>query len=116
MSECKLTERMILQKFESAGQDEDGFPTEPVWNENYYPCWCKFRTVSGKEYFSAKANNTENIVTFTVRYCNKTKALLVPGATKEYRLFYQDNIYDIQFASDFQDAHEWIDIKCTIKA
>lgn len=114
MALCRLTERMVLQKYYNSGQDEDGFEKE-AW-EDYYSCWCKFRTVSGKEYFAAKANNTENIVTFTIRYCKKIKALLEPGATEKYRVFYKNNTYDIQFAGDYNDMHEWIDIKCIINA
>ena len=115
MSQYRLTERMVLQKYEDSDTDECGFPIQS-WDEKYYPCWCAFRSVSGKEYFEAKANNTENIVTFTIRYCNKVKALLEPGATKEYRILYKNHVYDIQYASDYQDAHEWIDIKCKINS
>lgn len=115
MAQCRLTERMTLQKYDVASKDENGFPSQK-WDEEYYNCWCAFRSVSGKEYFEAKANNTENIVTFTVRYCAKTKELVEPGATKIYRIFYKGFLYDIQYASDYQDEHEWIDIKCKINS
>lgn len=113
MAQCRLTERMILQKYDTLEGDEEGF-SNSHWDEDYYSCWCSFRSVSGKEYFSAKTDNSENIVTFTVRYCNKTKPLVEPGATKEFRILYKKNLYNIKYACDIQDKHQWITIKAEV--
>ncbi|AUM89169.1 hypothetical protein RSJ15_16215 [Clostridium botulinum] len=114
MARCKLTERIIIEKYLGEVQNENGFD-EPKWDDKYYKCWSAYKDVSGKEYIAAKANNTENIVTFTVRYCNKTKALLAIGATKDFRIYHKKYYYDIEFVSDYKNLHEWVDIKCIVR-
>ncbi|BDR80691.1 hypothetical protein N072000002_09470 [Clostridium tetani] len=110
MARCRLTERIIIEQY-STMQNENGFDIEE-WQE-YYPCWSNYKTVSGKEYESAKATQVENIVTFTVRYCNKVKVLLEKNATKNFRIKYKDKVFNIQYVSDFENLHEWVDIKAT---
>lgn len=109
-----MNERIIISHYLGEIQNENGFD-EPTWDDTYYSCWCSFKQVSGKEFISAKADNSENIVTFTVRYCNKTKVLLAPEATKEYKVIYNEKDYDIIFCSDYNNLHKFIDIKAEIK-
>ncbi|MGL5459007.1 MAG: phage head closure protein [Cetobacterium sp.] len=113
--EINLSERIKIYKIEES-QTENGFSIEPVYNDSniYYKCWSSFKTISGSEFIAAKATNSENIVTFTIRYCNKSKALLSPGATKKFKIKYNECLYDIQFANDYRNLHDWIDIKATI--
>lgn len=106
--------RIIISEYLGDVQNENGFDT-PNWDDTYYSCWSKFIQVTGKEFISAKANNTENIATFSVRYCSKTKVLLIPGETKKYKIIYKGKDYDIVFCSDYKDMHKWIDIKAEIK-
>lgn len=113
MKSGDLKERIIISKYLGEIQNENGFDV-PTWDDTYYPCWCKFIQVSGKEFISAKANNSENIVTFTVRYCNKTKVLLEVGETQKYKVIYKGNDYNIEFCSDYKDMHQWIDIKAEV--
>lgn len=114
MAECRLTERIKIEKLSNSnGQNENGF-TEEDWKE-YYSCWSGYKRVSAKEYIAAKANNSEQIVTFTVRYCNKIKELLQPGASKIFRLEYNEFYYDIVGDPvDFENKHEFVDIKAQI--
>jgi SPP1 family predicted phage head-tail adaptor len=114
MSNLKMNERITISHYLGEIQNENGFD-EPTWDNNYYPCWCAFKQVSGKEFISAKAENAENIVTFTVRYCTKTKALLEVGATKDYKVIFNEKDYDIIFCSDYNNLHKFIDIKAEIK-
>ncbi|MDQ0149217.1 phage head closure protein [Eubacterium multiforme] len=107
----KLTERITIQEYKTI-QNENGFDEE-IWKE-YYTCWSGFRQITGKEYISAKATNSENITTFTVRYCNKLKELLKPGATKVFRVKFNEEFYDIQYASDYNNSHQYIDLKCKV--
>ena len=113
MAGHRLSERIVIQEYLGEIQNNNGFD-EPTWGE-YYSCWCEFREVSGKEFIAAKSNNSEDIVTFTIRYCNKVKALLVPGSTKKFKVVYKDVSYDIEFCSDFNNLHEWVDIKAEVK-
>ncbi|CEN31031.1 putative phage head-tail adaptor [[Clostridium] sordellii] len=113
MAECRLTERIKIEKLsDSKETNENGFDEE-VWKE-HYKCWSGYKSVSGKEYIAAKANNSENIVTFTVRYCNKVKELLDPGASKIFRIEYKGFYYDILDVLDFENRHEFVDIKSKI--
>jgi SPP1 family predicted phage head-tail adaptor len=114
MNSSDLKERIIISHYLGEIQNENGFD-EPQWDDTYYSCWSGFIQVSGKEFISAKADNSENIVTFTVRYCNKAKALLVVGATKQYKVIYKGNDYNIVFCSDYNNLHKWIDIKAEVK-
>ncbi len=114
MNNIKMNTRIIISKYIGEIQNENGFD-EPQWDDTYYPCWSSFKQVNGKEFISAKANNSENIVTFTVRYCNKTKVLLEVGETKKYKVIYENNDYDILFCSDYNNLHQWIDIKAEVK-
>lgn len=115
MNNKDCNQRIIISEYLGENQNDNGFDTA-TWDDTYYPCWCDFKQVSGKEYIAAKANNSENIVTFTVRYCNKTKVLLVPGATKQYKVIYKGIDYDIVFCSDYKNLHQWVDIKAKVKA
>lgn len=103
-----LTERIIIQEYLSV-QNDNGFE-KMQWND-YYKCWSAFRTISGKEYVSAKATQSENVVTFTVRFCRKTSELLKNGATKRFRVVFKGNIYDIEYCNDYENLHNFIDIK-----
>lgn len=105
----KLTERITIQEYTTT-QNENGFDEE-TWID-YFSCYSCFRQITGKEYISAKATNSENIVTFTVRYCEETKVLLKSGATKVFRIKFFDEFYDIQYVSDYNNFHKYIDLKC----
>lgn len=109
MPKCRLTERIKIEKLSSVIDDE-GFEIKK-WTE-YYTCWSNFRAISGKEYISAKASKSENIVTFSVRYCNKVKELIKPCSSKCFRVIYKENIYDIiSQPTDFNNLHKFVDIK-----
>lgn len=110
-----LNTKIIIEKLDNTEQNANGF-SKSYWDKDYFNCWSKLKNISGKEYIAAKANNSENIVTFTVRYCNKTKDILTPGNTKNYRVNYNGFIYDIEYASDFNNSHRYIDLKCKVKA
>ncbi|MGL4730415.1 MAG: phage head closure protein [Clostridium sp.] len=112
MAQCRLTERIVIEEF-SETQNENGFD-EVTWTK-YHQCWSGYRRVSSKEYIAAKANNSEQIVTFTVRYCNKVKELLKPGASKLFRIQYKGYHYDIVGDPvDFENRHTFVDIKAQI--
>lgn len=109
MAQCRLTERISIQRLATT-TDEQGFK-EQQWTD-YYTCWSNFKSITGKEYIAAKATQSENIVTFTIRYCKKAKELLNSDATKIYRVVYNNKTYNIEYVTDFQNLHNFIDIKC----
>lgn len=108
----QLNDRINIQKFINEA-DEEGFNKES-WND-YYNCWARFKTVGWKEYYSAKAIQAENTVTFTIRYSPKIKAMLDdPSVTKKYRVVYKSKNYDIKYINDLDNKHEYVDIKAEI--
>ena len=109
MDAGKLKERIIIQKFENT-IDYEGFNTEG-WVD-YYKCWCAHNKVNEKEFYSAMSLQTENIVTFSVRYSEKIKTILDdPNVTKSYRVIYKGREYDIKFINDIKNYHKYVDIK-----
>ncbi|MFR7934288.1 MAG: phage head closure protein [Clostridium perfringens] len=108
----KLDKRIKFKKIETI-QNDYGTMEETL--TDYYSCWAGFKTISGKEFIAAKTTNSENIVTFTVRYCNKTKNLLNPKELKNFRIEFNKCIYTIlPPAIDLLGKHEYIDIKCEV--
>lgn len=105
-------DRRITFKQVSYKQNNYG-TTLQIFN-NYYSCWAGFKTISGKEFIAAKTTNNENIVTFTVRYCNKLKPLLNPKELKNFKIVFNECTYNILFVSDWNNLHKYIDIKCEV--
>ncbi|MCR1963947.1 phage head closure protein [Clostridium perfringens] len=108
----KLNNRIKFKKIEYKQSDYGTMEESLI---DYYSCWAGFKTISGKEFISAKTTNNENIVTFTVRYCNKTKVLLNPQELKNFNIEFNECIYSIlPPAIDLLGKHEYIDIKCEV--
>ncbi|MCC0644894.1 phage head closure protein [Clostridioides sp. ZZV14-6154] len=108
-----LDYRITIEKLSENNTNEMGFPLDD-W-QAYYTCWSDFKAVSGKEYISAKAVSSENIVTFTIRYSQKVRLIIEDiESTKIYRIRYRNKIYDIIYISDFENKHRFVDFKCKL--
>lgn len=103
-----LNKRIIIQKFATI-QNENGFDIK-AWVD-YKTVWARKRALSGKQYWSAKASQSEDTIAFTVRYSKDLEVLFKKNAKLEYRIQLKDITYEIQFANDVQEKHEWIEIK-----
>lgn len=110
----KLNNKICIERLVDSKDNNNGFAGES-WDDEYYPCWAKVKNINGSEYVEAKATNSESIITFTVRYCNKTKEILIPGNSKIFRVRYNNVYYDIEYPSDFNNSHRYIDLKCKVK-
>lgn len=111
MAECRLNERIRIEEL-SLTQNSNGFEEEK-WT-NYYECWSFFHKIKGSKFISAKADKSENIVTFTVRYCNKIKPLLDIEAIQKFRVYFKGYYYKLEYVDDYEQNHEWIDLKAKI--
>lgn len=107
----KLNKRIVFKKIE---YEQNDYGTMEETSNDYYSCWSGFKTISGKEFIAAKTNNSENIVTFTVRYCNKLKPLLDPKERKNFKIEFNKCVYKILFASDWMNLNKYIDLKCEV--
>lgn len=72
------------------------------WSK-YYSCLAEINKASGKEYFNARTNITENTYNFKVR--NITKLQKIIFNTSEYRILYNGNIFNIKNVDDKQQKH-----------
>ncbi len=71
--------------------------------QNYYSCFAEVNKSSGKEYFNAKTNITENTFNFKVRYIEKLSNIVFD--TTGYRIIYKKNVFNIINADDKQERH-----------
>lgn len=72
------------------------------WQE-YYSCFAEVNKASGKEYFNAKTNITQNTFNFKVRFIDKLSKIIFN--TSEYRIVYQGNVFNIINVDDKQEKH-----------
>lgn len=111
----QLNKRIFIQKYTTT-QNENGFDIEE-WID-YKTVWASINNLWGKEFYAAKATNSENTVEFIVRYSKnlekinskeyRIKAIKDKNATKEkdkYRYF------DITFIDNIQYKNRWLKIK-----
>ena len=69
--------------------------------EDYYTCYAEVNKASGKEYFNARTNVTENTYNFKVRYLSKLEDTIFN--TSQYRILYKNKIFDLINVDDKQE-------------
>ena len=72
------------------------------WND-FYKGYAEVNKSSGKEYFNAKTNITQNTFNFKVRYINKLQNVIFN--TSQYRILYKNKVFNIINADDKQERH-----------
>ena len=108
-----MTEKIIIQKNKHYIDKSTGI-NKKSWVE-YFKCWAEFKTVGWRNYFSSKAAQAENTVTFIIYYSSKTKELLnANNPMKDYRILYKNRTYDIKYIEDIGNRHEFIEIKAEV--
>lgn len=70
--------------------DEEGFPIEG--EIVFKKVWARVNNLYGKEFWSAKAVQSENTVTFSIRYSKDLAEL----DTKRYKIKFQNRYFDIK--------------------
>lgn len=102
----ELKHKIIIEHFTWTENDR-GFPVED-W-QPYYPCRVKINNLYGKEYWSAKAVQSENTVEFTVRYAKVLKDI----DTKNYRINFDDKYFNITSIDNILYENKYIKFKAT---
>lgn len=74
-------------------------------------CYASVNNLYGKEFWSAKAIQSENTVEFIIRYSKSLEVLMAADGTKKYRIFYNNRAYDIVFADNIKYSNLWIKLK-----
>ena len=91
-------------------EDEDGIKKEEV--EVAYTCWANRLNMSNSEFTKSYTTFNKYLISFRVRYCKFTKAL--EYKTKEYKLRYKGQVFNVIAAIDYQNLHKFIDVKCEV--
>lgn len=100
-----LNKKIVIQKLSAKTQDKDGFEEE-IWEE-YMAIWSSVNNLFGKEFYAAKAIQAENTVEFTIRYCKELEEL----DSKNYRINFNNKVYDITFVDNIKYENKFIKIK-----
>ena len=69
--------------------------------DKYYEGYAEVNKATGKEYFNAKTNITQNTYNFKLRYISKLEDTIFN--TNQYRIIYKNNIFDIKNVDDKQE-------------
>ena len=88
-------------------EDEDGILEDE--EEVVYSCWANKKSMTNDEFVNSYATFNKYLISFRVRYCNFTKTL--EYKTKEYKLRYKGQVFNIIAAIDYQNLHKFIDVK-----
>lgn len=100
----RMDKRIVIQVL-AAESDNIGNQIT-VW-ENFHKCWANVGGVSGKEYWQAREQHEEKIISFKLRYCRKLDDLNSTG----YRIMYNGKIYNIQYIDNLHQANSLLVIK-----
>lgn len=111
MAECQLTERIAIKKIIGKEKDQEG-NIVPIY-EDYYSCWCRYRAVNSKTLSGRDALHYQNIDSFLVRFCNKTKVLLEENK-ESFIIIYKNRSYKILYPYDIKNQHNFIELECEV--
>lgn len=102
-----MNKRIIIQKF-GKGTDNNGV-TKEGWND-YKTVWAAVNNLWGKEFYSAKETNSENTITFTIRYSKDFEDI----DSKKYRVYWKSKVYNITFIDNINYKNEILKIKASV--
>ena len=91
-------------------QNDNGFDEE-TWID-FKKIWCAINNLNGREFWVAKAVQSETTVIFTIRYANFVNSL----DTKKYRILVDDSkIYNITFINNINNQNKFVEIKALLE-
>lgn len=94
-----MRRRLIIQKHETV---IDGIGNHTSKWIDYHSCFCYANLSSGQEYGVSPETLAEGSITFIIRWCRKIADL----NTKEYRIFFSRQAYNIVSVDDVRFLHE----------
>lgn len=108
MNSGMLRQKVKIQKYEK-GQDEIGNP-KGQWID-YKTLYAYVNGISGKEYWAAATVHQENTIEFVFRW----KPFFCNLNTREYRLVFNGNMYNITLIDNIQYRNKTVKIKAVIE-
>lgn len=101
-------QKITFQKF-SVVDDEIGNRISQ-WKD-YRGCYCYANGLSGREYWEAAAVQQETIIEFVMRW----KLFFNHLNSKEYRIVFENNVYDIESIDNIQFKNKTVKIRAKFK-
>lgn len=105
MNASMLKNRIIIQKKTSAVNDIGQISEQ--WDD-LMVCYAYANRLSGQELIIAAANGQQDVVTFTVRYCNALAGL----NSNDYRVVFMGRIFNILTVDNVQFLNVEIKLRC----
>lgn len=105
----RMDKRIVIQML-ATEEDKIGNQTS-LWTD-FHKCWANVNGVSGKEYWQARQQNEEQIISFRIRYCRKLSEL----NSVDYRILYRGDTYNIQHIDNLLQANILLIIKAKKEA
>lgn len=102
-----MNQRITIQKQGEIQYNENGFPINEDGFSDYRTIWASANNLFGKEFWSAKAVQSENTIEFIIRYSNE----LAQMNSAKYRIFWKDRVFNITFIDNIKYENKWLKIK-----
>lgn len=90
----KITFQILSENSDKIGNQS------PEWTD-FFIAWADVNGTGGREYYAAAQVNSQNDMTFKVRYSRKIADFL----TSEIRIVYKGKIFDVKHIDDFREQH-----------
>lgn len=105
MNPGEFNRRIVIQNFTTA-TNENGF-REEKWVD-YKTRWAKVENLKGREYWAAKAVQSETTIEFTIRHMKELEA---KDSTKKYRIKFNETLFNITFIDNIYYRNKFMIIK-----
>lgn len=88
-------------------ETRDGIGQQITGWETFFRPWAEVRCTGGREYYAAAQTNSENDMTFRIRFSKKVAGKL----TSELRIVYSGIVYNIVHIEDVNELHRELIIR-----
>lgn len=106
-----LNKKIVIEKYTTV-TTPNGFDKEEwLYHKSV---WASINNLFGKEFYAAKAVQSEMTVEFTIRYSKDLEVLLEKDSTKLYRISWNKKSFNITFVDNIKYQNEWIKIKAEV--
>lgn len=107
MDRGELKHRITLEKLTDPKANENGFTIDTDAFVPFKTIWASINNLFGKEFWAAKATNSENTVEFIVRYSKDIENI----NSKIYRIKWNERYFNITFIDNIKYQNKWLKLK-----
>lgn len=109
MDISELNKKIIVQKKESNKALED------IKYIDFKNVWAKIINLHGKERLEAQAINPKVDKKVTIRYIRELDPSININATKDYRVKYKGNYYNILYADNIKEENRFLELMLEVE-